>query len=142
MVKRNFFMWPICLVIAMSGCPAMALYMEGLLKAGLGLFKAATVSDEEMHALSAASIEKNDRENQIVDKNSVYTARLAKMTKNLKIDKGLRINIRICHTPGAVNAFALPDGSIRLYSGTFDMMTDNEVLYILGHETGHIALGH
>ncbi len=142
MKKRNLIMWLTYLAITMSGTPAMALNMEGLLEAGLGLFKAVTVSDEEMHALSAVSIRKSDTENQIVDKNSPYTDRLAKMTKNLKIDKGLRVNIRIYHAPGIVNAFALPDGSIRMYSGTFDAMTDNEVLYIVGHEIGHVALGH
>lgn len=129
-------------VMAISGPPAMALNLEGLLDAGFGLFRAATVSDEEVNALSAASIQKSDKDNPVVEKNSVYTARLAKLTKNLKIDKGLRINVRIYHAPGVVNAFAFPDGSVRLYSGLFDVMNDNEILYILGHEIGHVAMGH
>ena len=38
-----------------------------------------------------------------------------------------------------VNAFACPDGSIRIYSGLLDIMTDEEVLGVIGHEIGHIA---
>jgi len=120
----------------------MALDLEGLVDAGFGLFRAATVSDEEINALCAASIQKSDKENSVVEKNSAYTARLAKLTKDLKIDRGLRINIKTYHAPGVVNAFAFPDGSVRLYSGLFDVMNDSEVLYILGHEIGHVALGH
>ena len=41
-----------------------------------------------------------------------------------------------------VNAFAMANGCIRVYSGLMDMMTDNEVEAVLGHEMGHVALGH
>ncbi|WP_162959819.1 M48 family metalloprotease, partial [Pseudomonas aeruginosa] len=30
----------------------------------------------------------------------------------------------------------------RVYSGLMDMMTDNEVEAVHGHEMGHVALGH
>lgn len=41
-----------------------------------------------------------------------------------------------------VNAFAMANGCIRVYSGLMDMMTDNEVEAVIGHEMGHVALGH
>jgi metalloprotease len=41
-----------------------------------------------------------------------------------------------------VNAFAIADGTIRLYSGLLDMMTDDEVRYVIGHEMGHVKSGH
>ncbi|MSE19125.1 M48 family metalloprotease, partial [Pantoea agglomerans] len=41
-----------------------------------------------------------------------------------------------------VNAWAMANGCIRVYSGLMDMMTDNEVEGVLGHEMGHVALGH
>ncbi len=41
-----------------------------------------------------------------------------------------------------VNAFAMADGTIRVYSGLLDLMTDDEVRYVMiGHEIGHVALG-
>ncbi|MFP1497472.1 M48 family metalloprotease [Escherichia coli] len=41
-----------------------------------------------------------------------------------------------------VNAFAMANGCIRADSGLMDMMTDNEVEAVIGHEMGHVALGH
>lgn len=37
---------------------------------------------------------------------------------------------------------AMANGCVRVYSGLMDMMTDNEVEAVLGHELGHVALGH
>ncbi len=36
----------------------------------------------------------------------------------------------------------MANGCIRVYSGLMDMMTDDEVLGVVGHEIGHVALGH
>ena len=41
-----------------------------------------------------------------------------------------------------LNAFALPDGSIRFYAGLMDKMTDDEIRYVIGHEIGHVQAGH
>ena len=37
-----------------------------------------------------------------------------------------------------VNAFATADGSVRVFKGLMDVMTDNELLAIMGHEIGHV----
>ena len=37
------------------------------------------------------------------------------------------------------NAFACPNGSIRVFAGLMDLMTDDEILGIVGHEIGHIV---
>lgn len=36
----------------------------------------------------------------------------------------------------------MADGSIRLYSGLMDKMTDQELLFVLGHEMGHVVKDH
>ena len=41
-----------------------------------------------------------------------------------------------------MNAFALANGSIRVYSGLMDKMTDDELLFVIGHEIGHVKNGH
>jgi putative metalloprotease len=41
-----------------------------------------------------------------------------------------------------VNAFALADGTIRFYSGLMDMMSDEELLFVIGHEMGHVVEEH
>jgi len=38
-----------------------------------------------------------------------------------------------------VNAFACPDGSVRVFSSLMDAMTDDELLGVIGHELGHVA---
>lgn len=38
-----------------------------------------------------------------------------------------------------VNAFACADGSVRVFSSLMDIMTDDELLGVIGHEVGHIA---
>jgi putative metalloprotease len=35
--------------------------------------------------------------------------------------------------------FATADGSVRVYSGLMDIMDDNELLAVIGHEIGHVA---
>lgn len=41
-----------------------------------------------------------------------------------------------------VNAFALGDGSIRVYSGLMDMMNEGELRFVLAHERGHVVKKH
>jgi putative metalloprotease len=41
-----------------------------------------------------------------------------------------------------VNAFATPDGSIRVMAGLLFIMTDDEALSVIGHEIGHVKLQH
>jgi putative metalloprotease len=41
-----------------------------------------------------------------------------------------------------VNAFAMADGSIRVFSGLMDLMNDQELLFVIGHEMGHVVQDH
>ncbi|MDE6039272.1 MAG: M48 family metalloprotease, partial [Paramuribaculum sp.] len=41
-----------------------------------------------------------------------------------------------------VNAFACADGSVRVFSSLMDIMTDDELLGIIGHEIGHVVKRH
>lgn len=37
-----------------------------------------------------------------------------------------------------INAFACADGSVRVFSSLMDIMTDEELLAVIGHEIGHV----
>ena len=37
---------------------------------------------------------------------------------------------------------SLADGSVRVYTGLMDLMDDDELLGVIGHEIGHVALEH
>ncbi|MDE7135614.1 MAG: M48 family metalloprotease, partial [Muribaculaceae bacterium] len=41
-----------------------------------------------------------------------------------------------------INAFACPDGSVRVFSSLMDIMTDDELMGIIGHEIGHVMKRH
>ena len=38
-----------------------------------------------------------------------------------------------------VNAFACADGSVRVFAALMDIMSDEELLGVIGHEIGHVA---
>jgi len=41
-----------------------------------------------------------------------------------------------------INAFALPGGRIYIYEGLLDILDDDELAAVLGHEVGHVAARH
>jgi metalloprotease len=83
----------------------------------------------------------SDKQNRIAPAGSPYATRLAGLSSGLVEDGGLKLNFK-CYLTKEVNAFAMADGTIRLYSGLMDMMTDDELRYVIGHEMGHVKSGH
>ena len=107
------------LLVAMSvatvltGCQNMD--SNGLLSSGAEAFQAYSLSDAQVKTLSDQACQEMDSKATIAPANSEYAKRLT---------------------------FAMANGCIRVYSGLMDMMTDNEVEAVIGHEMGHVALGH
>lgn len=65
---------------------------------------------------------------------STYTQRLNKIASALGDNiNGQPVNYKV-YMAKDVNAFAMANGCIRVYSGLMDMMTDNEVEAVIGHE--------
>ena len=73
--------------------------------------------------------------------NSEYAQRLARVTEKLQSVNGVPLNYKVYMT-NEMNANATPDGSVRVYSGLMDKMNDDELRFVIGHEIGHVALGH
>lgn len=99
---------------------------------------ALTLSDDQVMALTKESIAKLDSANKIAGLNSAYSKRLAKITKDIKSIEGIKPNFKVYITKD-INAFACADGSIRIYSALMDVMDDDELMGIIGHEMGHVA---
>ncbi|SBW09254.1 Uncharacterized metalloprotease YcaL [uncultured delta proteobacterium] len=104
------------------------------------LFTAATISDGELVQMSRDMRAVGDQENKVADKNNKYAKRLDRLTKRFQKEGGRDLNFKVYITPD-INANATADGSIRVYSGLMDMMTDNELIFVIGHEIGHVADG-
>ncbi|KUZ14011.1 peptidase [Burkholderia diffusa] len=116
---------------------------NSLTSAGTSLFKAATLSDSDIAALSNDSCKASDAESKIAAPNSAYSKRLTKVMKGFgdMTLNGQKINYKVYMTKD-VNAWAMGNGCVRVYSGLMDMMNDDELRGVIGHEMGHVALGH
>lgn len=124
----------------LSGCKNLDTSM--LAQSGTQLFQAATLSDDDVKALTNDACKEMDAKNKIAPANSNYTKRLNNIAKALGNEvNGTPVNYKVYLTKD-VNAWAMANGCVRVYSGLMDIMTDNEVEGVLGHEMGHVALGH
>jgi putative metalloprotease len=97
-----------------------------------------TFSDADAAALSKAAIAKMDTENEVAGPSDPYTIRLNKIFGKHASGKGLTLNYKV-YKLKEVNAFATADGSVRVYTGLMDIMDDNELLAVIGHEIGHVV---
>lgn len=125
---------------ALTGCQNMD--SNGLLSSGAEAFQAYSLSDAQVKALSDESCKELDSKATLAPANSPYRQRLDKIASALGDNiNGQPVNYNVYVTKD-VNAFAMANGCIRVYSGLMDMMNDNEVEAVIGHEMGHVALGH
>ena len=112
-----------------------------LLDAGADAVKGLSLSDADVAKLGAESAKAYDGKSRVAPAGDKYAQRLSKLTQGYTSVDGLKLNYKVYLSP-TVNAFALPDGSIRVYSGLMDTMTDDELRFVIGHEIGHVKHGH
>ena len=103
--------------------------------------QAASITDAQVQTYMRQYINQLDAKSKISPANSTYSRRLANLTKGLTDVEGVPLNFKVYETD-QVNAFACADGSVRVYSGLMALLTDEEVLGVIGHEIGHVALKH
>lgn len=127
-------------VALLSGCQNMN--SNGLLTSGAEAFQAYTLSDAQVKTLSDEACKEMDSKATIAPGGSQYAQRLNTIAAALGDNiNGQPVNYKV-YMAKDVNAFAMANGCIRVYSGLMDMMNDNEVEAVIGHEMGHVALGH
>ncbi len=97
-----------------------------------------TFSDADASSLSKAAVDKMDAEHTVASATNPYTIRLNKIFGKHKNESGLTLNYKV-YLIKDINAFATADGSVRVFSGLMDVMDDNELLAVIGHEIGHVA---
>ena len=135
----------LCLLAAalvLSSCGVVSnLNSTRLVQGGVYALQALTLTDEQVEAYVSQYITQLDAQSKVLPESSPYTKRLRKLTKDMDGVNERPLNFKVYQTD-EVNAFACADGSVRVYTGIMDVMTDDELLGILGHEMGHVALHH
>lgn len=99
--------------------------------------KALSFSNEDAKTLSKEAVDYMDKNNKVAPAKSPYTVRLNKLFAKHKNQDGLNLNYKV-YLVSDINAFACADGSVRVFSSLMDIMTDDELLAIIGHEIGHV----
>ncbi|KPH11321.1 M48 family metallopeptidase [Chryseobacterium sp. ERMR1:04] len=99
--------------------------------------KALSFTNEDAIKLSKESVDYMDKNNEIAGPKDPYTVRLNKLFGKHKTQDGLNLNYKVYKVKD-INAFACADGSVRVFSSLMDMMTDDELLAVIGHEIGHV----
>ncbi len=102
--------------------------------AGMKAVQAATLTDEQVESYVKEYIDWLDAHNPVCEGDDPFAVRLAKITEKINIE-GLNIK---AYRVRDVNAFACADGSIRVFAGLMQIMTDEEILGVIGHEIGHV----
>ena len=122
--------------------PAFAqLNKAKLLKSAGKAAQAMTITDEQMAAYVKESVDWMDKNNPVLPEDNPYTQRLRKLTEGITDADGIPLNFKVYKVID-VNAFACPDGSVRVFSSLMDIMNDDELLGVIGHELGHVAKHH
>lgn len=107
----------------------------GALQNGVASF---TFSNEDAAKLSKDAVRKMDSTNVVAGPKDGYTLRLKRVFGKHANEGGLSLNYKVYLTKD-VNAFATADGSVRVFSGLMDIMDDNQLLAVIGHEIGHVV---
>ncbi|MBR3011779.1 MAG: M48 family metalloprotease [Bacteroidales bacterium] len=97
---------------------------------------AMAISDEQIVELCRQSVAQLDQQNTI--DNGAYIARLRRLMSKVNNIGNLPLNFKVYRTDD-VNAFASGDGSVRVFSGLMDLMADDELVAVIGHEIGHVV---
>lgn len=130
-------------VVTLVGCETLKnADTGGLTQAGGSALKAVSLTDAEVAAMSDQSCAALDQKNQIAPANSRYTTRLNQVIKQMPTSVGGKTANYKVYITKDVNAWAMANGCIRVYSGLMDLMNDDELRGVIGHEIGHVALGH
>lgn len=109
--------------------------------AALDTAKAVTLTDAQVSDISRRAALASDGAHRVAPEQSPYDRRLRRLVAGHETRDGRDFNFK-AYLTGIPNAFAMADGSIRVHSGLMDIMTDEEMLFILGHEMGHVVKNH
>jgi putative metalloprotease len=138
-IGRCLFIGACLFALMMTACGNTD--MQLATEAGMDAIKAATLSDKEILEIAVQSAKYSDGKSKMAPPENRHAVRLQKLVGSYLQDENIKFNYAVYLSP-EVNAFAMADGTIRIYSGLMDMLTDGELRFVIGHEMGHVAKNH
>lgn len=102
---------------------------------------AITLSNEDVKNLARGAAHAADSKQRVAPPGNPYDTRLRKLVANHFTKDDSSFDFKVYLTKD-VNAFAMADGTVRIYSGLMDLMNDEELLFVIGHEVGHVVKDH
>ncbi len=131
---------PVCFfMLFLPGCENTDI--QTATEAGIEAVKALTLSDKDVLELAEQSARYSDKKNSLALPANKYAVRLRRIVGKTAQEGNLTFNYGVYLSP-TVNAFAMANGTIRLYSGLMDRLNDDELRFVIGHEMGHVAKNH
>lgn len=141
-LKSTLYALLLCAALAAGAPVCHAQFDLGrALKALVQTTQALTLTDAQMAAYVSETVKEMDSQNTISSPDSKYSRRLARLTQGITEADGIPLNFKVYEVKD-VNAFACPDGSVRVFSALMDIMDDDELMGIIGHEIGHVMKHH
>ncbi|HNR12687.1 MAG TPA: M48 family metalloprotease [Thermodesulfobacteriota bacterium] len=138
MLKYVSVLFSLCMLF-LNGCENTD--VQTATDAGMDALRAVTLSDQDVIAISERAVRDSDLANRLAPPESTYSRRLQQLVGEHRKENNLNFTYGVYLSP-EVNAFAMADGTIRVYSGLMDMLNDGELTFVIGHEMGHMAKNH
>lgn len=125
------------LVIASAVSFNAQINLGKMTKAASSGISALSFSNSDAQKLAKEGVDWMDKNNKVAGPKDPYTIRLKKLFAKHQTEDGLPLNYKV-YLVQDINAFACADGSVRVFSSLMDIMNDDELLAIIGHEIGHV----
>lgn len=135
----KYYVFWLCLLLMLTGCENTDVMIAA--DAGRDAVKALTLSDQGVQEIALKSAQLSDKQHVLAPIENKYSIRLNRLVKQQLQEGNLKFNYAVYISP-EVNAFAMADGTIRVYSGLMDMLNDGELRFVIGHEMGHVVKNH
>ena len=127
----------LCLLV--SGCEEAN---EGTaMQAWADVVRAADLADQDIENLAVEIARQWDLKHSVALADNPYALRLQRLVGDIDGYDGQAFDCKV-YLSTTVNALAMANGTIRIYSGLMDMLDDRELLFVVGHEMGHVVKKH
>ncbi|MEZ0184032.1 M48 family metalloprotease [Flavobacterium oncorhynchi] len=137
MKKRVIVLGILLTAFSFTGMNAQILSDKAMGALGKGV-SGFTFSDADAAALAKESVAELDVNNPVAGTEDGYSIRLNRLFGKHTSTEGVNLNYKV-YLVRDINAFACADGSVRVFAGLMDIMDDNELLAVIGHEIGHVV---